>query len=199
MEYVDPLVGAGHVSRDEASIFDAFDRIIPTVPPGANGVLYMPWLYGERAPVDDPNLRASFLNISLDTNRSDLLRAVFEGVALNTRWLLGAVNRFLGKPVRSMVITGGGARSQAWCQIFADVLDMQIRRDAQPVAVNVRGAGWIGAVGTGMLSFADIPALMRNDHVFEPDPTHRATFDEIFDIYRDLHQRLAPVYGRLNR
>ena len=69
-------------------------RIIPTVPPGANGVLYTPWLYGERAPVDDPNLRAGFLNISLDTNRSDLLRAVFEGVALNTRWLAGC-----GRPV----------------------------------------------------------------------------------------------------
>jgi xylulokinase len=198
VEYDDPLVGAGHVSRDEGWIYDAFDKIIPTVPAGANGVLYTPWLYGERAPVDNPSLRAGFFNVSLDTNRSDLLRAVFEGVALNTRWLTGAVNRFLGAPVTAMVITGGGARSDSWCQIFADVLDMQIRRDARPVAVNARGAGWIGAVGTGMISFADIPALMRNDHVFEPDPTHRSRYDEIFDVYRDLHKRLAPVYKRLN-
>ena len=198
VEYDDPLLGAGHVSRDEGWIYDAFDKIIPTVPPGANGVLYTPWLYGERAPVDNPSLRAGFFNVSLDTNRSDLLRAVFEGVALNTRWLTGAVNRFLGAPVTSMVITGGGARSDSWCQIFADVLDMQIRRDARPVAVNARGAGWIGAVGTGMITFADIPALMRNDHVFEPDPTHRARYDGIFDVYRDLHKRLAPVYKRLN-
>jgi xylulokinase len=198
VEYDDPLVGAGHVSRDEGWIYDAFDTIIPSVPAGANGVLYTPWLYGERAPVDNPSLRAGFFNVSLDTNRSDLLRAVFEGVALNTRWLTGAVNRFLGAPVTSMVITGGGARSDSWCQIFADVLDMQIRRDARPVAVNARGAGWIGAVGAGMVSFADIPALMRNDHVFEPDPAHRSRYDEIFDVYRDLHKRLAPVYKRLN-
>ena len=157
VEYDDPLLSAGHVSRDEGTIFDAFDKIIPTVPAGANGVLYTPWLYGERAPVDDPNLRAGFFNISLDTNRSDLLRAVFEGVALNTRWLARAVDRFLGAPVTSMVITGGGARSDSWCQIFADVLGIEIRRDAQPVAVNARGAGWIGAVGAGMISFADIP------------------------------------------
>ncbi|PZF97238.1 xylulokinase [Micromonospora endophytica] len=199
VEYDDPLLSAGHVSRDEGTIFDAFDTIIPTVPPGANGVLYTPWLYGERAPVDDSNLRAGFLNISLDTNRSDLLRAVFEGVAFNTRWLAGAVDRFLGAPVTSLAITGGGALSDSWCQIFADVLGVQIRRDAQPLAVNVRGAGWIGAVGTGLLSFADIPDLMRTDRIFTPNPAHRATYDEIFDVYRALHRRLAPVYRRLNR
>lgn len=199
VEYDDPLVGAGHLSRDEPTIFDAFDAIIPTVPAGANGVLYMPWLYGERAPVDDPNLRAGFLNISLDTNRSDLLRAVFEGVALNTRWLSGAVDRFLGTPVGSLTITGGGARSAAWCQIFADVLGVEIGRDPAPVAVNARGAGWIGAVGAGMLTFADIPGLLRVDHVFTPNAAHRDRYNEIFDIYCDLHRRLAPVYRRLHR
>ncbi len=180
------------------SIFEAFDRIISTVPAGANGVLYTPWLYGERAPVDDPNLRAAFLNISLDTTRSDLLRAVFEGVALNTRWMAGAVDRFLGRPVTSMVITGGAARSEAWCQIFADVLGVEIRRDADPVAVNARGAGWIGAVGAGMITFADIPALCRNDRVFEPT-ADRAVYDGAYAVYRDLHHRLAPVYRRLRR
>ncbi len=197
VEYDDPLLGAGQVSRDEGTIFDAFDTIIPTVPPGAGGVLYTPWLYGERAPVDDANLRAGFLNISLDTTRSDLLRAVFEGVALNTRWMADAVDRFLGAPVTSLAITGGGALSDSWCQIFADVLGVEIRRDAQPIAVNARGAGWIGAVGTGLLTFADVPGLMRTDRVFAPNPAHRATYDEVFDVYRQLHRRLAPVYQRL--
>jgi xylulokinase len=120
------------------------------------------------------------------------------GVALNTRWLSRAVDKFLGKPVTSMLITGGGARSDAWCQIFADVLGIEIRRDAQPVAVNARGAGWIGAVGAGLISFADIPALMRHDRVFVPTPAHRATYDEVFEIYQDLHKRLGPVYHKLN-
>lgn len=198
VEYDDPLLSAGHLSRDEGTIFDAFDKIIPTVPPGAGGALYTPWLYGERAPVDDPNLRAGFFNISLDTTRSDLLRAVFEGVALNTRWLAKAVDRFLGAPVTSMVITGGGAQSDSWCQIFADVLGIEIRRDARPVAVNARGAGWIGAVGVGLITFAEIPGLMRNDHVFEPDPASHLVYDELFDVYQDLHKRLAPIYRRLN-
>ncbi|GAB7046753.1 xylulokinase [Catenuloplanes indicus] len=197
VEYDDPLVAAGHVSRDENRIFDAFDTIIPTVPPGADGVLYMPWLYGERVPVDNPHLRAGFLNISLHTCRSDLLRAVFEGVALNTRWMAGPVGRFLGAPLSTIVITGGAARSRSWCQIFADVLDIEVRRDAAPVAVNARGAGWIGAVGTGQLSFADIPGLARNDEVFTPGP-QRAAYDQIFDTYAYAYRRLAPLYKRLN-
>ncbi|MFI1990788.1 FGGY-family carbohydrate kinase [Actinoplanes sp. NPDC020271] len=197
VEFDDPLVSAGHVSRDEGTIFDAFDKIIPSVPAGADGVLYMPWLYGERAPVDDPNLRAGFLNISLETSRSDLLRAVFEGVALNTRWMARSVDKFLGTPMTSLVITGGAARSNSWCQIFADVLGIEIRRDANPVAVNARGAGWIGAVGAGMISFPDISALARNDDVFQPG-ADRATYDDIYDTYTCLHKQLAPVYRRLN-
>ena len=198
VEFGDPLVAAGHVTRDESTIFDAFDQIIPSVPAGSGGVLYMPWLYGERAPVDDPHLRAGFLNISLDTTRSDLLRAVFEGVALNTRWMTAAVNRFLGAPMSSLVVTGGAARSAAWCQIFADVLNLEIRRDAAPVQVNARGAGWIGAVGAGLITFPDIPALARNDEVFTPG-TNRAAYDEIFETYKLLHRQLAPVYKRLNK
>ncbi|GIE85346.1 xylulokinase [Actinoplanes regularis] len=197
VEYDDPLLSGRRLTRDEGTIFDAFDKIIPMVPAGADGVLYMPWLYGERAPVDDPNLRAGFLNISLETSRSDMLRAVFEGVALNTRWMAKSVDRFLGAPVTSMVITGGAARSSSWCQIFADVLGMEIRRDTNPVAVNARGAGWIGAVGAGMIEFSDIPALARNDDVFQPGED-RAKYDDIYDIYTSLHKQLAPIYKKLH-
>lgn len=197
VEFDDPLVSAGHVTRDETGIFDAFDKIIPSVPAGAGGVLYFPWLYGERVPVDDLSLRAAFLNISLDTNRSHLLRAVFEGVALNTRWMLAPVNRFLGTPLRTLVITGGAARSRSWCQIFADVLGLEIRRAADPVHVNARGAGWIGAVGAGLLAFADISEMSRNDVVFGPG-ADAAGYDEIFADYTYAHKRLAPLYRRLN-
>jgi xylulokinase len=63
--------------------------------------------------------------------------------------------------------------------------------------VNARGAGWIGAVGAGLITFDDIPALTRNDHVFTPGADHQR-YLEIYDIYQDLHKRLAPVYRRLN-
>ena len=83
-------------------------------PPGSNGVIFTPWLYGERTPVEDRFVRGGFHNLSLSASRDDLVRAAFEGVALNTRWLLGAVeHRRRLEPIRFI---GGGARSDVWCQ-----------------------------------------------------------------------------------
>ena len=107
---------------EQPDVFKIFDQIAARVPPGSNGVLYTPWIWGERAPVDDGALRAGLFNLSLENTREDIVRAFFEGVALNTRWLLGPVRRFLGRPVESINLVGGGGQSDVWCQIIADVL-----------------------------------------------------------------------------
>jgi len=191
----DPLVAAD--VRGE--FFALSDQIVPTVPAGSNGVLYTPWIYGERVPVDDLALRAGLFNVSLHNTRSDLLRAVFEGIALNTRWMLGPVNRFLGSPVSSIRLVGGGARSASWTQILADVLGVAVERVEEPVTANARGAGLIGAMGVGAITASDVPALVRVSDVFEPDPANRAVYDDAFTTFTDLHRRLAPVYRRLAR
>ena len=97
-----------------------------TVPAGSGGVLFTPWLNGERSPVDDRTLRAAFLNVSMTTERAHLVRAVLEGVAFNARWLLDVVERFIKRPMPVLRILGGGAMSDLWCQIHADVLDRRI-------------------------------------------------------------------------
>ena len=191
----DPLVSAG--VRGE--FFTLADQIVPGVPAGSNGVLYTPWIFGERVPVDDLSLRAGLFNVSLHNTRADLLRAVFEGVALNTRWMLKPVNRFLGAPVTSIRLVGGGARSDSWSQIFADVLGVPVQRVQQPVAANARGAGLIGALGRGAITPADIPRLVAVADTHEPIAAHRAAYDDAFDTFVDLHRRLAPVYRRLAR
>ena len=102
------------------------DRIAERVPAGSNGVIYTPWIWGERAPVDDRSLRAGLYNLSLHNTRADIIRAFLEGVALNTRWL-AARPKFMGRTVERISIAGGGAASDIWCQIFADVLNMTAR------------------------------------------------------------------------
>ena len=99
-----------------------------SVPAGARGLLYMPWLCGERSPVDEPSLRAGLLNMSLQHTREDIIRAFLEGVALNTRRMADPVNRFLGKPLHQITMVGGGATSDVWCQIFADVLGLPVQQ-----------------------------------------------------------------------
>jgi xylulokinase len=191
----DPLVAAD--VRGE--FFELSDMIVPSVPAGSNGVLYTPWIYGERVPVDDLTLRAGLFNVSLHNTRADLLRAVFEGIALNTRWMLGPVNSFLGRPVNSIRLVGGGARSDSWTQILADVLGVAVQRVEQPVAANARGAGLIGAMGVGAITASDVPALVRVADTFEPDAVNRAVYDDAFATFVDLHRRLAPIYRRLSR
>src|SRR5690606_25884395 len=93
------------------------------VPPGSGNVLFTPWLKGERSPVDDPRARGGFHNLSLATGRAEMARAVLEGVAFNSRWLHEAVEKFVGNRLDPVRMIGGGATSDLWCQIHADVMD----------------------------------------------------------------------------
>ena len=111
------------------------------IPPGSGGLLFTPFLNGERSPVDDRSVRGSFVNLSLTTTRAHLVRAVMEGVAFNSKWLFGFCEKFVGHPFKEVTIIGGGARSDTWCQIFADVLDRPMRQVKDPVMANSRKCG----------------------------------------------------------
>ncbi|HTD54019.1 MAG TPA: FGGY-family carbohydrate kinase [Silvibacterium sp.] len=174
------------------------ERIAGSVPAGARGLLYTPWIFGERSPVDNPNLRAGFLNLSLQHSREDMVRAVLEGVALNTRWMAAPFGAFLEKPLDEITVVGGGATSDVWCQIFADVLNLRVRQLECPIQANAAGAAFIGFVGVCKLSYADIPQLIRIRRVYTPDPAMRAVYDELFGTFRFAYQRLAPLYRKLN-
>jgi xylulokinase len=185
-------------AKPPADIYPALDRIAASVPAGARGLLYMPWLCGERSPVDDPSLRAGLLNMSLQHSREDIIRAFLEGVALNTRRMVGPVSRFLGRPLDQITLVGGGASSDVWCQIFADVLNLPIRQMEVPIQANAIGAALIGGVGIGALSFSDIPSLTRIRQTYLPDSKRKIVYDEIFENFEFAYRRLAPLYRRLN-
>ena len=183
----------------QPDVFKVFDAIAARVPPGSNGVLYTPWIWGERAPVDDGALRAGLFNLSLENTREDIVRAFFEGVALNTRWLLGPVSKFLGRPVEAVNLVGGGGRSAVWCQIVADVLGVTVRRVRDPIQANARGAAWIAAAGLGEIAFSDVPRLVQFDGVFEPSAAAGEVYDARYRTFLEIHRRMRPVYRRINR
>ena len=175
------------------------DRMASRAAPGSGGVIFTPWLNGERSPVEDRFLRGGFHNLSLSATRDDLARAVFEGVALNTRWLLQAVEWFTRRRLEPVRFIGGGARSELWCQIFADVLDRTIDRVADPVNANARGAGMLAAVALGELTFDQVPDRVRVDRRYEPDPESRELYTGLFTEFVGFCQRNRKAYGRLNR
>ena len=169
------------------------------VAPGSGRVLFTPWLNGERSPVDDHTIRGGFHNLSLATTRAQMVRAVFEGVAFNSRWLLEAVEKFAGQPFDSLAFIGGGANSDQWAQIHADVLGREIRQVAEPVLANVRGAGLLTLMALGRITVDEIPAMVEIRGTFTPDRSTTAVYDELFREFVALYKQTKGIHKRLNR
>ena len=179
-------------------VYRIMDRIAARVPAGSNGVIYTPWIFGERSPVEDRHVRAAIFNLSLENSREDIIRAFLEGVALNTRWLMAPTEKFLGRKLAALNFVGGGARSDVWCQIFADVLGLAIRQVKDPIQVNARGAAFLGAVGLGLLKFADVPGQVEVQQEYQPDPANRSVYDRTFTEFVKLYGATKGIYKRLN-
>ena len=151
-------------------MYKIFDRVVETVPAGSSKIIFTPWLYGERTPVEDHTVRGTLMNVSLKTTRADLIRAVFEGVAFNSKWLLKYVEEFVGKKRLDPInMIGGGANSNIWCQIFADVLNRTIRQVKDPIQANARGAAFIASVGLGYIDWKDIAKHTEFANTFKPN------------------------------
>jgi xylulokinase len=191
-------VGTGEDAGSADADYTKLTAIAGTAPAGAGGVLFTPWLNGERSPVEDRNLRAAFLNISMTTERAHLVRAVLEGVAFNARWLLDSVERFIKRPMPVLRILGGGAVSDLWCQIHADILDRRIEQVAEPMYANLRGAAFFAAMSLGRLELADVGERVRVTRTFEPDAAAKTVYGPMYAEYRRLYHRLHGVYARLN-
>ena len=183
---------------DVPDIFKVLDQITARTPAGSNGVIYTPWIWGERAPVEDKTLRAGLFNLSLRNHREDIIRAFLEGIALNTRWVLEPVEKFLGRSVPAINIVGGGAQSDVWCQIFADVMNLQIRQVADPVQANARGAAWIGAVGLGEITYPDLQKLTKFKKTYDPNTANREIYDSRFSIFKQIYKQMNGIYRKLN-
>ncbi len=179
--------------------YQVIDQMAAEVPAGSHGLLVTPWLNGERTPVDDEHLRGGLFNVSKTTTADHLARAVLEGVAYNTRWSLGYVERFAGRKLDPLRMIGGGARSKLWCQIFADVLGRTIEQVRDPLQANARGAAFIAAVGLGHARFEDVPELVEIEHRYRPNPAHRPTYDRMFREFVAIYRANRAIYKRLNR
>ncbi len=184
---------------DGPPTYEQLMSLAATAATGSNGVLFTPWLAGERSPVDDRNARGGLHNLSLRTTRADIVRAVLEGVALNSRWLTGAVERFVGGPLSSVRVIGGGATSALWCSIFADVLDRTVERVAEPRLANLRGCALLAASALGQVTFSEFASFVPVAERHEPDPVVREVYDEHYRAFTGLYRAQRRVFGKENR
>jgi xylulokinase len=166
--------------------------------PGAGSLLFTPWLNGERSPVDDRRARGGFHNLSLAATRAELARSVLEGVAFNSRWLCETVDSFAGRRLEPLRMIGGGAQSEAWCQIFADVLGRRVERVGEPLNAHLRGAAIFAGVVLGAVGIEEVRSLVPVDAAFEPNPANRSRYDGLYGEFRRLFRAQRSMSKRLN-
>jgi xylulokinase len=128
-----------------------------------------------------------------------MVRAVFEGVAYNSRWLLKYVEAFIKHPVEAINFVGGGAKSDIWCQIHADILNRPIRQMKDPIEVNVLGAALLASVALGYLSYDEIASHVQVVNTYTPNPENRKLYDELFAEFIAIYENNKKSYARLNR
>jgi xylulokinase len=173
-----------------ASWEEVYRDALPRTRPGADGLIFLPHLSGERTPLLDPDATGAWLGLRLEHGRPHLLRAALEGVALAIRHALETLVG-LGVELGELRLAGGGARATAWRQLLADVL----ARPLEPLpslASSARGAALLAAAGTGMLEVEDIaPVGGEHGGRVEPDPVRSKAYDAAFDAYVEAHRSRA--------
>ena len=179
-------------------VYKLFDEIVADVPVGSNQLIFTPWLYGERTPIEDHTIRGGLFNISLNTKREHIIRSAFEGVAYNSRWVLKYVEKFIKRKMNPLNIIGGGAQSDIWCQIYADVLNRKIQRVTDPIQANARGATFLASVALGYITFDDIPNLIQYSGTFYPIPEHTKIYNRLFKEFLTIYKNNHKMYKRLN-
>ncbi len=189
---------AAGAKESPADFYQMLDRIAEKVPAGSGKVIFTPWLYGERTPVEDSTIRGGFYNLSLNTTRSDLIRAVFEGVAFNAKWLLQGVEKFIKRKFESLNAIGGGANSDIWCQIHADILNRPIRQIEDPILANSRGAALLASVAMGFITFNSISETIKVSKEFTPNPENQTLYMALFKEFLNIYKANHRMYARLN-
>jgi len=179
-------------------IYEVLDQLAANVKPGAEGLLFTPWMFGERCPLDDDHVRAGLFNVGLNHSREHLVRAVLEGIAFNTRWALETLENLYAK-VDELSIIGGGAKSDLWCQIVADITNKKIHQVENPHHAGAKGIGLLASKTLGYInSFEDIKKYIKIQNSFFPNPDNRKLYDNLFKEFKNIYKQNKKWYTRMN-
>jgi xylulokinase len=171
---------------------------IKEIPAGSNGVIFTPWLHGNRCPFEDPAAAGTFFNIRMETGKRELIHAVLEGVCYHLRWQLEAEEKKVTTS-SSLKFVGGGALAPLTCQLFADITGREVESVDEPQNVGAMGAAILVGVGLGVFSSVhDADRLVRVSHRYHPNPANKAVHDRNFQVFKSLYYRNKKAFHTLN-
>jgi len=190
-------------SEGEANLHEALSTQAASVPPGADGLLFLPYLLGERSPYWNPHARGAFVGLTMTHGRPEMARAVLEGVAFNLRLILDAFRTQQaalgeGPGINAVRLIGGGARSPLWRQILADVLGLPILLPGLVIEATSLGAAIAGGVGVGIFdSFAAADRFVQVHEAAHPEASAQAHYAELAPLFEAAYRGLESVFGQL--
>ncbi len=181
------------------SLYDYMTETIKSTPPGAGGVIFTPWLHGNRCPFEDPNAAGMFFNIRLETGKTELIRAVLEGVCYHLRWMLECQDKNI-KTSSTIRFVGGGALSNVTCQILADMTGRTIETVEAPQNVGAVGAAAIIGVGLQLIeSLECVHGFIPVVKSFCPDPSVKAAYDKNYAVFKSIYRTNKKLFKLMNQ
>lgn len=182
----------------QTSLYDYLTETVKNVPPGAGGVIFTPWLHGNRCPFEDPYAAGMFFNIRLETGKTELIRAVLEGVCYHLRWMLECEDRKV-KTSNTIRFAGGGALSPVTCQILADITGRTIEVVASPQNVGAVGAAVVVSAGLGIIENLDaVRTLIPAVRTFIPNSEKKTAYEKNYEVFKKLYKSSKANFAILN-
>ena len=183
------------------STYELLNQEILQSPPGARGLLFLPYLLGERSPRWNPNARGAFVGLTIRHRHDDLLRAVLEGITFNLCVILDAFRR-QGASIEALRVIGGGARGAVWNGIMADIFGVPVQRLTLLEEATSMGAAVAGGVAVGIWrDFSQVDRMVGVESEVQPDQERRALYAELYDTFNRTYEALegASIFERLAR
>ncbi len=178
------------------SAYELINRQAAKSTPGAGGLVYLPYLLGERSPRWNPDARGSLIGLSVTTSKGDISRAILEGVGYNLKVILDILQK--RQRIDELILIGGGAKGKLWRQILADIWQKRIAVPKYLEEATSMGAAVCAGVGIGMYpDFSVMEKLNGTEYVIEPNPENEAVYARMYDIFNESYEALERVYGSL--
>ena len=187
---------AADAAREGKNTYAYIDERVKNVPAGANGVLFAPYLTGERCPYPDPNARGIFYGLSLGTTRADMARAVMEGVTYSLKQVVELMSAEIAP--QKVYLSGGGASSEVWKQMAADIFELPVYTMSAAKEGGAYGAVLVAGVGAGIWKDLKeaIGVLHEDERFYTPDPAAREAYRRGYERYCMLYPANKPLFDR---
>ncbi len=180
-------------------IFDYMIEQVKKIPPGSDHLVCTPWMLGERCPVSNTTTRSTLFNISMDHTREHLMRAVYEGIGYNLRWIIENYREDYGFQCNNIRVIGGGALDPVWMQMIADITGKVLSTCKDPRSSGALGAAVVAMIGLGELEgFDKVKDFVKVENTYTPNHENKAIYDKLFQDYKDIYYSLEKAYKIAN-